>query len=283
MMSYDTIENSIDISKPVFLYEIIYGPTPQDVYRYIAEERDQVAMNAQWKAQSIKHGDITSAGTLDKQALTVTARRDIEIWDLYRVAPPSYVVRLNIYRGQLDIGEFTTEWTGRILLAQRKDSEVEFSCEPISTSLRNPGLRRKYQYGCPHVLYDNTSCMADINLHTAGGTVLTVEGVATVVIQLAGAQNGINPGNLVAGIFRTYDSKGLMVRRAIVSAEDLGSRQYRLTLMSYIPDMGAGRMMSVSKGCLHTFAVCRDTFNNVGNFGGCPNIPTKNPFTSNQF
>lgn len=282
-MSYDTIENSIDISKPVFLYEIIFGPAVQDVYRYIAEERDQLAMNTTWKAQSIKHGDITSSGSLDKQSLTLTCRRDIEIWNLYRVGPPSFVVRLNIYRGQLDIGEFSTEWMGRILLAQRKDSEVEFSCEPISTSLRNPGLRRKYQYGCPHVLYDNQSCMVDANLHTSSGTITSIDGASSPVVQLAGAVNGVTAANMVAGIFRTYDSNGLMVRRAIVSAEDLGSRRYRLHLMSYIPDMAAGRLVSISKGCPHTFAACRDTFNNVENFGGCPNIPTKNPFSQNQF
>lgn len=282
-MSYDSIENSIDISKPVFLYEVVYGPSPQDVYRYIAEERDQTAMGAVWKAQNIKHGDITSAGTLDKQSLTLTARRDIDVWDLYRVGPPSYVVQLRIYRGQLDINEFSTEWVGRILLAQRRDSEVEFSCEPISTSLRNPGLRRKYQYGCPHVLYDDQSCKADVNLHTAAGSIIAIEGVTTPVVQFAGDQHGVTAENIVAGIFRTYDSKGLMIRRAIVSAEDLGNRQFRLHLMTYAPDMAVGRIANVSKGCPHTFAACRDTFNNVGNFGGCPNIPTKNPFTSNQF
>lgn len=282
-MAIGDIENSVDLSKRVYLYEIFYGPTAQDVYRYIAEERAQFTMGVLWNPQSITHGDITTAGTLDKQTLTLTCRRDIDIWGLYRVGPPSYVVQLVIHRGFLDTQEFTTEWTGRILLGQRKGSEVEFSCEPVSTSMRNPGLRRKYQYGCPHALYDDRSCGVDMNLHTENGSISEVAGVSTPVIQLSGDAHGINAETLVAGVFRTYDSNGLLVRRAIVSAEDLGGRRFRLNLMSYIPDMAPGRAVSVSKGCPHTFAACRDIFNNVGNFGGCPNIPTKNPFTANQF
>lgn len=283
-MNFDQIENAIDVGSPIFLYEAVYDTSPGSAYRYTSTPLQTIANGKNWSPVQIKHSEIVSNGTLDNQTLKVTCRKDIELADLFRLAPPSIVVTLNIYRGYLGQQAFILEWTGRIssMSISPGDGEAEFACEPLSTSLRNTGLRRKYQLGCPFVLY-GSSCKVSQLAHTETGKLAAIVNSRTVDVQLTGAQLGVTAANLTAGVFKITKNNGLVDRRSIISAVDLGGRKFRITMMSYIAGIETGLNVSLSKGCPHTFASCRDIFGNVANFGGCSNIPTSNPFTSNTF
>lgn len=283
-MSYADIENSVDSGRPLFFYEFVYdAEATYTAWRYVADTEQRIYGGKVWAPFPIKHSEITLSGSLDRQTLTVTARNDIPLSNVLISRPPSRVVLLNIYRAHLGDTEMVMEWTGRVLSGNWVSSaEAEFSCEPISTSQQAIGLRRKYQRGCPHALY-GSSCRADKSAHTESGNASMIEDSMTVTVALTGTDTGFNTTNMAGGIFRITLETGLMEIRAISRAEAIGPRTWKLHLIAPIYDMAAGQAVSVSKGCLHTFAVCRDTFNNAKNYGGCPNIPTTDPFVYNQF
>ena len=283
-MDFDAIEKAIDVGSPIFLYEAVYDTSPGSAYRYTSTPLQTIANGKNWSPVQIRHSEIVSNGTLDNQTLKVTARKDIPLADLFRLAPPSVVVTLNVYRGYLKQQAFILEWTGRIVSMSISpgEGEAEFACEPISTSLRNTGLRRKYQLGCPYVLYGD-SCKVSQLAHTESGTVTGIVDSRTVDVTLTSAEIGVTAANLVAGVFKVTKTNGMVDRRAITNAQLLDGRTFRISLMSYCGGMATGLNVSLSKGCPHTVDACRDTFGNVANFGGCSNIPTSNPYTNNTF
>ncbi len=283
-MNFDQLEHAIDTGSPIFLYEAIYDTSPGAVYRYTQTPLQTAANGKTWQPAQIKHSEITSNGSLDNQVLKMTTRKNLALTDLFRQSPPGIVVRLNIYRGYLGEDAYILEWTGRILSMTLRpvDGEAEFSCEPISTSLRNIGLRRKYQLGCPHVLY-GTACNAALLAHTESGFIAGIVSQSTIDVTLTSAVMGVTPANLVGGFMKVTKSNGLVDRRAIIAATSLGGRTLRVNLMSFMGGLEEGLNVSLSKGCNHTFEMCRDTFQNVANFGGCPNIPTSSPYSQNTY
>lgn len=282
-MSYNDLENSVDSGQPLYFYEFIYGDASTAAYRYVADTVMRVYGGRVWQPFPIKNSEIVMSGSLDKQTLTVTAREDIDITALVVTRPPSRVTLLNIYRGHVTDPEMAMIWTGRVLSGKLGEaSEVEFSCEPISTSLLAIGLRRKYQRGCPHALYGR-ACGADKSLHTESGITTGTTDVMTVSVSMSGDEHGLTAESLTGGIFRVTLKTGIMEIRAISGAVNNGGRNWTLTLVAPIYDMSVGRPVSMSKGCLHTYDACKNVFSNGDNYGGCANIPTKNPFNANQF
>lgn len=282
-MSYPQLEDSVDSGKPLYFYEFIYGDAATNAYRYVAALDLTVYGGRPWTPFPIKHSEIVTSGSLDKQTLTVTAREDIDITGLVVTRAPSRVTTLNIYRGHAGDDDLRMIWSGRVLSGNMiESSEVELACESISTSQLNIGLRRKYQRGCPHALYGR-ACSADKSLHSESGSSTSVANSMTVSVTLTSEDRGLTEATLTGGIFRITLKNGLTEIRAITSAVNNGGRNWTLNIIAPISDMTAGRPVSVSKGCLHTFDACKNVFNNADNYGGCANIPTKNPFNANQF
>ena len=285
-MSYNGIEQSVDLGAPITLFEFIYGQTSGDAYRYATTLEPVTVAGRPWQPHNLTHSDIVSTGKLDRSELTVTARPDIEVAALFMSAPPSQVVMLNIWRGHAlthteGWDEFVREWAGRVLIANWSGPTVEFKCEPVATSAKRVGLRRHYQYGCPHVLYGRACGVSEL----ANTTQIRVTGVTnqseiTVVATGTGGP-AIIASQLTAGLFTLRLSDAREVRRTIVSATPSGGALV-LKLMSPLPADMLGLYGGVARGCLHTFEACK-SFNNTSNYGGCPNIPTKDPFRSNTF
>ena len=287
-MSYNGIENSVDLGAPVTLFEFIYGQTSGDAYRYSTTLDEVTLAGRSWKPHNLKHSDIVATGKLDKAELTVTGRPDIEVASLFLSAPPSQPVQLNIWRGhaltaQEGWDEFVRVWVGRVLTCRwvADTANVEFKCEPVATSAKRVGLRRYYQYGCPHVLYGRACGVSEL-ANTSSVQVLTVPSQVDIYVGHTGVGPALNPSQLAGGIFTMKLPDGREARRTIVSAGNDPTYGLYLRLMSALPGVAVGAYGSVARGCQHTFEACK-TFNNTSNYGGCPNIPTKDPFRSNTF
>lgn len=284
-MSYDSIESSVDLSSPVTLFEFIYGETLGDAMRYATTIDTINVAGRTWDPHSLKHSEISSAGTLDKSELTVNARPDIPVAKLFLAAPPSQQVILNIWRGHrltLTEGwdEFKRVWTGRVLSCDWLDAEVEFKCEPVATSAKRVGLRRNFQYGCPHVLYQR-ACGLSQALNTATGRVGSIQSGVEVTVILPNPEVLLNVERLIGGIFTLKLTNGRRILRSISSAV-VTPNGYRVSLLSAVPELEVGLSIEVTRGCQHTFEACK-SFANTGNYGGCPNIPTQDPFRNNTF
>lgn len=284
-MSYSAIEASVDLGQPTTLFEFIYGTTLGDAFRYATTLEEVSLAGRSWSPQNLTHSEISNAGTLDKAELTVKARSDIEVAQLFIAAPPSQQVVLNIWRGHgLTLADgwddFVRVWTGRVLSAQWEEADVEFKCEPVATSAKRVGLRRHYQYGCPHVLYGRACGVSEI-ANTAAGRIVSLNNGTDLLVNLLTFHVGITPAQLIGGVFTLQLQDGRRVLRSIVSAAMEGA-SFRLRLMSAVPNMAPGMLIYAARGCLHTFEACA-TFSNTSNYGGCPNIPTKDPFRTNTF
>lgn len=287
-MSFDSLEKSIDSGRPRTFFEFIYGDGRGDVLRYVGSTKTLIvgtpapliALNRSWTPRAIRHGAITSSGTLDKSAVEVTAGSDIELGDFFRAAPPSRQVQLNIYRGHVGSDEYRRIWAGRVLNAAFEGPEVKFSCEPVSTSIRRVGLRRNYQYGCPHVLYGE-ACGLSRAANTAKGQLKTVIDGQNAVLELSTRSLVLKAAEVIGGVFTVSLPDGRTTRRAVVRAVDVPGG-IRVKLMSVTPELKEGLTATISRGCAHNWDACK-RFGNQLNYGGFPHIPSKNPFMTNTF
>lgn len=217
----------------------------------------------------ISRGTSVNQGTLDRSTLEITMPRDSAIPELFRVQPPRTVVTVTIYQGEAEDpdAQFLPLWNGRVLACSFVNVEGKLSCEPISTSMTRIGLRRNFQYMCPHMLY-GPNCRADILAATNEVYVASVSGkVVTLAMPLA------DPSHYIGGMLRWPGPDGSPVQKAIHAASST-------TLTLSAAPLGLGTTADAVKGCPHTLAGCRAVHSNANNFGGHPWIPLKNPISN---
>ncbi len=233
----------------------------------------------------IQRGAITASGALDKSSLEVRLSSLSPIADLFRQFPSSGLVLLTIRGGHQNDpnSEWLVSWVGKVLSGQPDLSEVVLNCEPASSAMRRIGLRRCYQYGCPHVLY-GPSCRADRPAATV--TLLTVE-VLGAVLTFASGFNTVPLEKYLGGLAEWTDANGSRVVRSVLRITAQADATVDVLLSGPAGGLEAGGNTALSYGCSHTMDDCRDLHvpsdepvtagGNIHNFGGQPFIPTKNP------
>lgn len=271
---FETIEESRTKGQPIVLFLFLYGDTADAYYAYTDAEQPVEYNGYTFRPIPIDCDPISSSGTLDKASLTITTPKTAELAELYRIYPPSQVVNGIIYTGHFGDpdSEFKSIWTGRVLSCSREQgNEAKFTCEPISTSLKRNGLRRRYQYGCPHVLY-GPSCRANKGAATRTAA---VTGVAGINLSLNNGWNGsVAPASYIGGMVEYQTSSGTQIR-TILAASSGG-----VQVAGFPRGLEVGMPIDVILGCNHTMDDCRNLHNNILNFGGQPWIPTKNPIAN---
>lgn len=288
-MTFAAYEESATSGGPVQLYRFVYGQEAGEFYAYtthteeITVDHGGSVGEVTYEPIPVERGSIVSNGTLDKSALAISLDIGTDLAELFRVYPPSSVVNLVIYEGHVDDpdGEFVVVWAGRVVSASRESSELRLSGEPVSTQMRQPGLRRNYQYGCPFVLYDPGSCRANKAAATVAGTVDAI--VGTVVTLDAGWEGAFSPSKFVRGQLEWTPSGQSTQRRTILRVSGNA-----LTLSGLPLDLAVSDAVAVVLGCNHrAFASsdgdCEGLHDNLVNYGGQPWIPTKNVVNTNPF
>lgn len=276
-MTFNSRETSRHQGEPVSLYFFRYGDTPDAYYAFTDAEQpvtfgfDPQVGDVTFMPVPINRGTISASGSLDKAALEIRTAHDSELSLVFRLHPPSQVVVLSIFQGHAGDPDFKLAWGGRVLDCQLAGNEAIFTCEPISTSLKRPGLRRHWQYGCPHVLY-GPQCKADKEAATIVSSVVSVQGA---LVNLPGpwAADPMKP-KYVGGLAEWVNPQGRTEVRTIIRLADSDT----LVLSGFALGLLAGSSISLSLGCNHIWNEdCTLLHNNVHNFGGQPFIPTKNP------
>lgn len=276
-MSFGETEASTALGSPVNLYLFRYGPNPLDVYGYTDAEADidfddGITGLLTYKAVAIDNSEITASGKLEDATLNVTAEDSIELCDIFRHYPPSSTVTLVLRQGHLDDPalQFLIAWSGRVMGFQFIGDEVEFSCQPISSSLKRPGLRRHYQYGCPHVLY-GSACRADREASTVEAVVLAIDG-AILQFDAAWDTDDRQP-RYEGGIAAWTTNDGRVHERTILRSFITG----QVVLAGPASGMEVGEVIALSLGCRHIMDDCEFLFDNILNYGGQPWIPLRSP------
>ncbi len=270
-MSFAEYELSDTGGSPFNLYLIRYGSAPNSYIAYTDLDEEVVFNSITYLPIPISRQAINASGSLDKTDLEITTPSNSELANLFRAYPPSNVVNLTIYQGHfLDPDQqFLVSWTGRVLSCALNVNEARFVCEPAYTSLRRPGLRRNYQYGCPLVLYGELCKASKVNA-TYNATVASA----------AGSLISLNPGwspipneKFLGGILEWTNLEGDLEIRSILRNPVLDTFLVSGTLFDLIP----GYSVRLILGCQRTMDDCLNLHNNIHNFGGHPFIPGKNP------
>jgi hypothetical protein len=287
-MTYPAYEGSVEDGGPIQLYRFVYGAEAGEYLAYTNSTSEQTVDHGGsvgvivYSPIPIQRGNIVSNGTLDKSAIRISLDVGTDLAELFRVYPPSSVVQLIIYEGHIDDpdDQFVVIWAGRVISTSREGSELNLSGEPISTQLRRPGLRRHYQYGCPHALYSD-ACGADKGAATVTATVSAIDG--TVITLTAGWEGAFSPLKFQRGTLEWTPAGASAIRRTIirVSGDDLS--------LSGLPvDLAVSDTVDVVLGCNHqAFTAnggdCETLHDRLVSFGGQPWIPTKNVINKNPY
>lgn len=276
-MTFAPYEESASEGQPVQLFLFRYGTEAGEYYAYTDHTEELTIGGVVYAPVPIERGVIQANGSLDKSALKITLDVSTLTAEEFRVYPPASVVTLVIKQGHLgDVDEeFIVVWAGRIVGSSRDGSEAELTGEPVSTSLRRPGLRRHYQYGCPHQLY-GPQCRADKPSATVSSTVSAIAG--TKVTLASGWEGAFAPEKFLGGMVEWLAPGGSTDRRTILRIAG-----NELSLSGLTRDLAVSDAVSVVLGCNHKAYAedggdCLPLHNNILNFGGCRWIPTKNPF-----
>lgn len=272
-MAFAPYEASKHSASPIRLFKFNFGPLPEDEKRYTNADTDQAFENKAYEKIPITHGQISATtGTLDKSALEIRTTVDSELSEVFRIAPPSYVVQLIIYQGQNadPDNQFLACWSGRIVNASWERSELVMTGEPVTTSMRRAGPRRNYQKSCPHALYDNEQGSCNAPKIPLDVTCSAVYIQNTITVSSVG-------GDPLAYMNGSIEWVGANGRRQILSVKSATSGGV-LLLAGTPVGLTPGTPMKLYKGCDHTMGPrgCA-MHNNIVNYGGQPWIPLENP------
>lgn len=264
-MSFSSREISRYSGHPFALFRFGFGTR---IIGYTSSEQPINFNGETYEPIPIERNAITQSGTLDKSNLAIRLPVSTEIVEIFRAYPPSDVVGVTIFQGHIGEDEILAIFVGRVLSAGRKGRIATLNCEPASTMMRRPGLRRHWQYMCPHVLY-GTQCRASRPAHTYNGT---VESVSTTTVKMVSGWHGpLQRRNFENGIFEWDGPNGIEMRNILRVTDD------ELLLDGRLRALPAGTPVRLSAGCAHNMADCQNVFNNILNFGGDPWIPVRNP------
>lgn len=264
-MTYDTRERSVQDGAPVELYEFAVGPV---VSRYTSADANITVLSQAYTSATLQRTQIETSGERARNTIRITTARDFPIAELFRVTPPTEIIAVTLKRVHRGDADPAVIWMGRVLNCEWSGSVATLNCEPVSTSMRRPGLRRKYGRQCAHVLYSQGAGQCGVNRATHS-TQTTVSSISGLQLQVASLASKPYPG----GFVEWAPAGGSIERRFIT-----GAAGTTLTLSQAFQGIAVGATVTVSPGCDHTTATCASVYNNLANYGGFPFVPRKNPF-----
>lgn len=272
---FSLFETSRQDGAPIELYE--FSRRGCEYWRYTTTKNDVLHNSHTWASESISRSRLAQANDQSRNALALIVPRNNAVADLFRISPPTDIITLTLYglhRG--DLTDPVHLWSGRVLNAKWKEtSTAELQCEPVSFSMRRPGLRRLYQRNCPHVLYGNQCKVNKLNFQH----MTTVTSISGSVLGVASEDSTTYPGGFVewpfGDSFPTEGQEPCTVDRRFVTGHAANS----FTLDRPFQGIQVGDEVALYPGCAHNMNVCSSIFANLDNYGGMPFMPIKNPFS----
>lgn len=263
-MSYQDIESSLDQGNPVELYEFVQG-TKRTLYSSNANGITKEGIF--YQPMPISRDRIKQSSDVFKDSLKLDFPRGDQFANQYIGFAPEDVTTVTIFRGHENdpLKQFIVYWKGRVVGAKASGNKINVECESVFTSIKRPGLRARFEYGCRHTLY-LPGCFVSKEAHKANGYVIGItRGVDIQVLAASAKPDGYYTG----GMITTQDGTARWITHHVGQI---------LTISRPIHGLSQGASLDLYPGCDHLKETCRIKFNNLDNFGGFPYIPTKNPF-----
>ena len=270
--------------RPIELFEFIRTSNGVDYFwRYNGSDRNVWYNDVEWKAIPIRHEAIRLSSEAQSTTLAITMPIDEEFCQQFRFfgTLPSDSVWLRLRRAHVGdmsdvdgmtptVSDALITWIGTVNgITQLDEVEAKVTCAMLAASFQRGGLRYGYQRNCPHVLYAANTCKVNRESFRINSVVTAISGLA-----ISGADFASEPDGWFAGGFVEYNiPSGMMERRMIVS--HVGTQ---LTVVGIPAGLEVGDLISGFAGCDRIVDTCVNKFNNLGNFGGFPHTPGRNPF-----
>ncbi|MCP3672487.1 MAG: DUF2163 domain-containing protein [Gammaproteobacteria bacterium] len=265
-MTYSEYEEGPE-GYPVELYKFDRGIS--ESYFLTSSDTEIIYLSNTYKPIQIERGKIEVGPEMGRANITIKIQRNADILDNFVQYPPTEIMNLTILRFHQNdsSGDMVVVFQGRVTSCEWVASFAKLECEPVFTSLKRPGLRRKYQAQCPHVLY-GALCGLDSYVYAV------TEGLTGVAGAVITAPTFAVSEDYFLGGYMNYSNREF---RTIVADDGAGN----LTLARELGELEVGVSVTVFPGCDHSLSTCNTKFGNSLNYGGFPYIPRVNPFGGN--
>lgn len=263
-MTYGTYENSLELGTPVELYEFVQGIQR---WNYISGADSIVRLGQVYTPMPVRRDRIKQTSDIFKDSLKLSFPRDDAFASQFLGFAPEDVTTVTVLRGHYGDpdNEYIVYWKGRIVGAKVNGNQIDVEAESVFTSIKRPGLRARFEYGCRRTLYLK-GCNVNRELYKLEGQILSISG--GLVVAVAGA--ALQPGGYYTG--------GMLVAPSGVPRFITAHSGDQVTIVRPLHELVGGMTVALYPGCNHLRETCKNKFNNLDNFGGFPYIPTRNPF-----
>lgn len=284
-MSYDQYEQSRRSGRPFELYLFRYGSEPEAQYGVTNAPEPIEYDGVTYEPAPIDREQVTTSGRLDENELTITVARDDPLAVMLQTYPPSWVISVIIRQGHFpqeplasnpQAGEaLPVGFVGRVMeRVGGGGAAVKLICAPSANSIQRVGLRRNYQWSCPHALYGHL-CQASKEAATSQHEIIEISGNRITLLDFP--VTGRLPQNYIAGLVE-WDGQHAREYRTILNV----ANGDRVSLSGPLMGLAVGDTVTVALGCAHDLHDCQHVHDNVLNYGGHPFIPQNNPFYKNN-
>lgn len=269
-MSYNIIETSNELGRPVYMYEF---RLLDNYWRYTSANDKISALGSIWEPVSIADDGIKQTGEAQTDALNLSLPNSNPIVGLFIGTPPGAPVTLTIRRMHMGDNDPTVCYVGTVdSINQGGDPTVAtVTCSTLSATMDRNGLRLAWSRGCPHALFDG-QCRVDKSKFVVNATVISV-GAGTV----KAAEYATKPAGYFAGGFIEWIDPKYGIERRGIEAHTGDT----ITIFGTVDGLAGGYILKTYPGCPRTMAACDTIFNNADNFGGVPSLPDRSPFDGN--
>lgn len=266
-MSFNTIEISNDTGRPIFLYSFTLGSA---TWRYTSSDADVLLGGYKWIAVPISDDGVKLTGEAQTDALTITAPSTIAPVQMFIGTPPSQSIMVGIYHYHEGDTEAVLGYMGELIqVGQPQPGRATLTVDAIAASMQRDGLRLGWQRTCPYALYDSLTCKADKASKAITCKVFEITGNNVTMQGIDGLADDVLAGGFIEW---THPTRGTEYR-------GIESQKGNVVGMFGLADgLYYGLEVKAYPGCDRTVSTCTTKFNNLGNYGGIPDMPGKSPF-----
>lgn len=266
--------------QPIHLFRFTLGPLS---WRFTTASTPVTLGDEVFVPTGISRSAVRETAERTKNQLTITMPHALDpagqdppptqaFGAIWRPFPPServFVTCMAMHRGDDDA---VVEWMGHVVQPEFTDTQLKLTCDPTIARRRAKGGGRRVQRACEVAVYGQGlgQCNLLKEAFAVPAVVASVSGLSVTALELSTA-----PLALAGGFVEWTLPNGLVERRTIMS--HVGS--------TIELDYGAFALepalaFIAYPGCPHTWAACEER-ENTDNYGGCLNLPSKNPWSGN--
>lgn len=264
-MTFNTIESSNDLGRPIALYAFNLGAA---TWRYTSSDEDTDINGHKWRATAISDDGVKISGSASTDGLTIEAPSTIAPVQMFYGTPPSQSITVSIYHYHEGDSEAVLSYIGELLqVSLPEPGKARIACDTISASMQREGLRLAWQRTCGHPLY-GLGCNLDKEAHKIEVSVYDVQNNVVYFQGMDTLADGVLNGGFLEWEHPTRGTEFRAIEQQVSNA----------CLMFGLADgLYYGLSAKAYPGCNRTAARCQE-LGNYPNYGGVPDMPGKSPF-----